>query len=258
MSRKRKDSHDDIRGRQFKPMFYETFNSAAYRQLSLGAKALLMALRMSHVKNNGSIYLSSRDAAEMMGHKSRNDIANWYRELEHYGFIVKTKGASLGVDGKGKAAHWRLTELPTRKDNNELELPTLDFLRWDGAVFERHVRPSRRWNADKQATIKQQTPGRHVESTLDGTSSPVLGGTSSPPEPGTGTNVPSISAESGGTNVTSISKLAISVSPKATPEDTDEGDTAEQPGGTWIIDDTGEAIWLPDETMTASEQASLQ
>jgi protein ImuB len=32
-------------------------------------------------------------------------------EIQHYGFGVITSGACLGVDGKGKAPHWRLTEV---------------------------------------------------------------------------------------------------------------------------------------------------
>jgi hypothetical protein len=175
--------HDKIQG-QFFPMFHETLESPAYKQLSFGARALLTALRRHCVKNNGHVYLSQRDASKALGHKRRNDIANWYRELQHYGFIVQTEAASLGVDGKGKATHWRLTELPMRKGNNEFMPATKDFLRWDGTVFEPHVRPSRRWNASKRAAIKKTesraprryhsgrhvgtSPGRHVGTTRAG------------------------------------------------------------------------------------------
>jgi hypothetical protein len=53
--------------------------------------------------------------------------------LQHYGFIVLEKYGSLGVDGKGKAPLWRLTELGSVATD---ERPTKDFLRWDGVVFE--------------------------------------------------------------------------------------------------------------------------
>jgi len=36
--------HDKIQG-QFFPMFHETLESSAYKQLSFGARALLVALR---------------------------------------------------------------------------------------------------------------------------------------------------------------------------------------------------------------------
>ena len=139
----------------FVPLFRETLRSAAYQRLSFGARALFTALRGRCVNNNGHVYLSQRDAGEELGHKSRNDIANWFRELQHFGLIVLTEGASLGVDGKGKAPHWRITDMPTRNGNGELDAATTDFLRWDGVLFEPHVAPSRRWNARKQAALKK-------------------------------------------------------------------------------------------------------
>ena len=39
-----------------------------------------------------------------------DEIGRWFRELQHYGFIVMTKLGCLGLDGKGKSPHWRLTE----------------------------------------------------------------------------------------------------------------------------------------------------
>jgi len=199
--------HDKIQGRFF-PMFHETLESPAYKQLSFGARALLTALRKHCVKNNGHVYLSQRDASKALGHKRRNDIANWYRELQHYGFIVQTEAASLGVDGKGKATHWRITDMPTRNGRGELELATKDFLRWDGVLFEPHVAPSRRWNARKQAALKKQNPGLHVGTTVDSTSVPVVDSTSVPPNGGSGCNGESISAQLGGTNVQPITSLA--------------------------------------------------
>ena len=62
--------------------------------------------------SNGRIFLSQRDAAKQLG-THHTQIARWFRELQHFGFLVMTKGGSLGVDGKGKAPHWRLTELAT-------------------------------------------------------------------------------------------------------------------------------------------------
>ena len=99
----------------FVPLFRGTSESPAYRQLSFASRALFMALCGRCGKNsNGHVYLSQRDVGEELGHQNRNDIANWYRELVHYGFLVQTEAASLGVDGKGKAPHWRITDRPTR------------------------------------------------------------------------------------------------------------------------------------------------
>jgi hypothetical protein len=202
----RKNKAYKIRG-QFTPLFYETTRSPAWKQLSL--RALFIALRMRCFKNNGHVYLSQREAEEELGRGSRNHIANWYRELGHYGFIVKTEAASLGVDGKGKAPHWRITDLPTGSGG---ETPaTKDFLRWDGTVFEPHVRPSWKWNARKQAALKKQNPGRDVEARVDVTSVPLVDVTSEPLEPEGGSNVTPIQANPTGSNVTPITKLATGV-----------------------------------------------
>jgi hypothetical protein len=200
---KKSRTHDKLPS--FVPLFRVTLKSPAYRQLSFGARALFTALRGRCVRNNGHVYLSQRDAAEELGHKKRNDIANWYRELQHYGFIVMTEGASLGVDGKGKAPHWRITDMPTKNGNGQLDAATNDFLRWNGVIFEQHVRPSRRWSAGKLAALEKQNPGRHVGATVDDTSVPVVDDTSVPPRDGSGTNVTPIRLHGGGTNVTPIS-----------------------------------------------------
>jgi hypothetical protein len=83
----------------------------------------------SNFKNNGRLYLSVRQAAKEVG-VNKDTAARCFREIQHYGFGVITSGACLGVDGKGKAAHWRLTEV-----GYMTEPPTREFLRWDGAPF---------------------------------------------------------------------------------------------------------------------------
>ena len=178
----------------FVPLFRETLKAPAWRQLSFAARALFTALRLRCVKNNGHVYISQRDAGEELGHKDRNDIANWFRELAHYGFIVQTEAASLGVDGHGKAPHWRFTDMPTRKGNAEFADATKEFLRWDGVLFEPHIRPSRRWSPRKQAAIEKQNPGRHVPTTVDGTFLPEADGTFLPHDEESGSDVTPISA----------------------------------------------------------------
>jgi hypothetical protein len=54
----------------------------------------------------------------------------WFRELQHYGFIVMVSPAHHGVNGHGKAPHWRLTE-----EWYLGKAPTRDFLSWDGIPF---------------------------------------------------------------------------------------------------------------------------
>jgi hypothetical protein len=123
----------------FVPLILSTINTPAWKALSHGARSLYVALRRRYsrqFRNNGHIYLSQRAAAEEIG-SHHNEIARWFRELQFYGFIVMTKGGSLGVEGKGKAPHWRLTELGYMN-----ELPTRDFECYTGAKFvDRKTKP---------------------------------------------------------------------------------------------------------------------
>jgi hypothetical protein len=81
--------------------------------MSHGARSLYVALKRrysSNRKNNGRIYLSIRAARKELGSGS-SQIIRWFRELQHYGFIVMMSPGCLGLDGKGKAPCWRLTEV---------------------------------------------------------------------------------------------------------------------------------------------------
>jgi len=106
----------------FVPLLKDTTNTPAWRALSHGARSLYLALKSrysTNFKNNGKIYLSTRDATEELGaHSYRDNVRRWFRELQYYGFIVMTQGGHLGVEGRGKAPHWRLTSSatwPTRR-----------------------------------------------------------------------------------------------------------------------------------------------
>ena len=73
--------------------------SPAWRATSYGARSLYVHLKLrwrSRPRNNGRLYLSHRDAQEEMGRATRDSISRWYRELEFYGFVVKTAEAALG------------------------------------------------------------------------------------------------------------------------------------------------------------------
>jgi hypothetical protein len=109
--------------------------------MSLGARALYTALKRRYWRdrhNNGHIYLSQRAAAREIG-RATKQITRWFRELQHFGFIVQTRAGSLGLDGAGKAPHWRLTEVGYQK-----QPATQDYLRWDGSPFRETVATSPR------------------------------------------------------------------------------------------------------------------
>ena len=125
-----------ISGRFF-PMLFSTIESPAWRELSHGAKCLYLALKKRSPGGNKA-YVSTRIAARELK-ASRPKIREWFAELEHYGFIVLDAPSCLGVDGVGKAPHWRLTELGTTSKaspNGLFEAPPQDFLRWNGTPFD--------------------------------------------------------------------------------------------------------------------------
>jgi hypothetical protein len=139
----------------FVPLFIETTRSPAWRALSHGAQLLYVALKSRwQIKddNNGRIYLSHRKAAIELG-SNKDFIGRWYRELQFYGFIVMTKYGGLGLNGKGRAAQWRLTELDVNG-----KPASRDFLMWDGKRFEdRHPSRQLRWLRKKQDPVRQLT-----------------------------------------------------------------------------------------------------
>jgi hypothetical protein len=122
----------------FVPMLTDTMKAPAWRAMSAYARVVYVALKSRYsfkIKNNGRIYLSVRQAAIETG-LNKNIIARSFRELSYYGFIVQTEPGFLGVDGRGKSPHWRLTEL-----GYMIEPPTRDFMRWNGEIFHEQKPP---------------------------------------------------------------------------------------------------------------------
>ena len=118
---------------EFVPLLRATMASPAWRDMSHGAKALYIALKARVPKDRNRAFLSYRNAARELK-VSRTTIAKWFRELEHYGFIVLAQHGCLGAEGKGKSPHWRLTEKGATSKASAggvFEPPTNDFLRWD-------------------------------------------------------------------------------------------------------------------------------
>jgi hypothetical protein len=158
MSRRNKD-----KGRlpPFVPLLKDTIASAAWRAMSPSARCVYIALKQrysSNFKNNGRLYLSVRQAAKEVG-VNKDTAARCFQEIRHYGFGVITSGACLGVDGKGKAPHWRLTEVGYMADP-----PTRDFLSWNGTPFpaSKNRTPSEKFGRSvrKTRTVASEKPGQ--------------------------------------------------------------------------------------------------
>jgi hypothetical protein len=128
MSKRKQD-----KGRQapWISVFRHTWKSAAWKVLSVGARALYVELAANYnTKMKNAVFMSVRTGSERLNvHK--DCITKWLRELEHYGFIVKIQGAFLGSDGEGKAARYRLTDRWYAGKE-----PTYDFQNWDGVLYD--------------------------------------------------------------------------------------------------------------------------
>jgi hypothetical protein len=151
---------------QFIPVLKQTWECAAWRAMSPYARLLYIALKGRYsfkLRNNGRIYLSTRQAGKEIG-LNRDSIARCFRELQYYGFIVQTNPGCLGVEGRGKAPHWRLTAL-----GYMLDPPTRDFMRWAGEVFHEQKPPEYYKRQERRlaklraaAATKKQNPVRTV------------------------------------------------------------------------------------------------
>src|SRR5215813_12174368 len=95
------------------------------------ARALNVEMKLLYNRETeGPVGMSARQAARLLN--VSNDFAvKMLRQLQHYGFIVKTANGYLGVNGKGIDTQWRLTDEPYQG-----QPATLDFKRWDGTLFE--------------------------------------------------------------------------------------------------------------------------
>jgi hypothetical protein len=122
----------------FVPLEKSMLSTPAWKAMSFGARSLYVTLKGQSSNTGNTAYISYRKAANELGLRSLHKIGEWFSELKHYGFIVLHRHGSLGVEGKGKAPQWRLTEKSAPPPG---ELATRDYLRWDGVLFEPKRRP---------------------------------------------------------------------------------------------------------------------
>jgi hypothetical protein len=150
----------------FIPLLKDTVKTAAWEALSHGARSLHVALRSRYnLTTQNAVYVSTRDAEEELGqHSSRRYVMRWFRELQHYGFIVMVSPAHHGVNGHGKAPHYRLTEAWHLG-----KAPTRDFLRWDGIPFT-----EKRKRDAPSFTAKNRIRGDNGVTTVVQTGSPLV------------------------------------------------------------------------------------
>lgn len=140
---------------------HSLLSSNAYRALSPSARSLLFELgALENGLNNGSLYLSVRDAAHRMGLADTTSASNAFDELIDLGFIVITKDAHFHVKAaeQSRARCFRLTWLsgPGRKG------PTLDYIDREPPAgtlaFKRMQRGCAAWKRYRRALTSNRMP----------------------------------------------------------------------------------------------------
>lgn len=102
-----------------------TLRESAWMALPFGARCLYIALKARwNGHNNGELYLGVREGAKELG-ASKASIERWFHALVEHGFIRKTRGAFLGLNGNAQATRWRLTEVGYMNQQ-----PTKDYQHW--------------------------------------------------------------------------------------------------------------------------------
>ena len=131
MARRRKRSNILPNGRnrtsRFARLDHRILHSNAYRALSPNDRSMLVELvSLYNGENNGSLYLSVRDAAHRMGVADLTAASRSFYTLQALGFIELTLKHEFrsGSSGQSRARSWRLTWLP----GPGRKVPSWDFL----------------------------------------------------------------------------------------------------------------------------------
>jgi DNA-binding transcriptional MocR family regulator len=113
----------------FVPLFINMMDSPAWLEMSLGARVLYLAFKKRYNrKTQQAVFLSARIAAKELG-VNKDTVSRWYRELQHFGFIMQVRGASFGP-GRGRAAEFRLAD-----ERYKGKPPSMEFTYWNGTPF---------------------------------------------------------------------------------------------------------------------------
>ena len=114
---RRKTTKVNAKGRndltdRFVRLPHKLLSSAAYRSLGVTARALLVELIMLDFgSNNGSLYLSLRDAADRLGFSDHHSVSAAFNELLDRGLVRCTKEAHFQIKtaDQSRARCWCLT-----------------------------------------------------------------------------------------------------------------------------------------------------
>ena len=249
-----KSKHGKIDG-QFVPLLHATMDSPAWRAASHGARSLYVALKRRHPRERSTAYISYRTAQKELT-ASPSKIREWFAELEHYGFTVLHQAGCLGVDGKGKAPHWRLTELGSTgraSADGMFDPPSRDYLHWDGVLFDpKPFRRGSKWDYEKQ------NPASHVRSTPLPTSEAPPLSTSEAPKPESVSHVVHIQPDEGASHVVHISRVTTTgdspAKAPASPPTSSEG-SPEEENHVGLLEEKNNVVEFVDPRIASLEAA---
>ena len=102
MRKKNYNGKPNAKGRSYTSRFvrleHSLLISNAYRALKPLARALIIEISMLYNgKNNGSLYLSVRDAADRLGVSDHSSVTSAFDQLQELGFIEISKEAHFSV-----------------------------------------------------------------------------------------------------------------------------------------------------------------
>lgn len=130
---------------------------AAWLDLSAYARCVYIAIKQYHNGyNNGQIEASVRHLTKRTGF-SQGAVEKALVDLKDHGFIVAEAVGSIGFEGKGKGTRWRLTELPTERQNKQA---THDYKQWRKAEKFRSPSHERGQGVPREGTGKGTTVPR--------------------------------------------------------------------------------------------------
>ena len=116
MRKKNYNGKPNAKGRSYTSRFvrleHSLLISNAYRALKPLARALIIEISMLYNgNNNGSLYLSVRDAADRLGVADHSSVTSAFDQLQEFGFIEISKEAHFSVKAShlSRARCWRLT-----------------------------------------------------------------------------------------------------------------------------------------------------
>ena len=133
----------------FAVIYTDVMRSPAWAAMKPAYRALLVEMKAFYNRETkAAVPMSVRYAAKLLG-VDKELAADCLEALSHYGFIREVRRGYLGANGVGIATEWRLTDEKYLRRS-----ATLDFLRWDGVLYEP--------NSRKKTKPRPEIPDRPV------------------------------------------------------------------------------------------------